>query len=181
MIPGERARPVDVHHMLCEALDMECTCVLRYQRQYVRAAQISSRNVQATFLRYAHKQQTHVRHIVRRIIELGDKPNLYHEEGLIPRHMSVERQSVLDMMIDDVIAARIGIDTYQKLRVCVGADDFTTRQLVEGLLADKQKHAEELLTCMRQIAKRDTAEVDQHTFLPRPVRYVSLKTSSSSE
>ena len=118
----------------------------------------------AKFLQYAHEEQTHARHIVQRIIELEENPNLYHPEVLSPRHnMSVELQSFMDMMIDDVIAARIAIDTYQKLLVCV-ATDPTTRQLVNGILADKQKHAEELLSCMRQVAERDAAEGDQPPF-----------------
>ena len=181
MIRDEGARPLDVLHMLGEALTMEFAGVLRYKRQYVRAAQISSGNVQAKFLQYAHEQQTHARHIGQRIIELGD-PNLCHGEEPSSRlKVSVEMQSLMDMMLDDVIAARIAIDTYRTLLVRVGAEDPTTRQLVDGILADKRKQAEELLRCMREVADRAAAEVDQHTHLPRPVRYVSLGTSSPTE
>ena len=181
MIRGERARPVDVLHMLGEALNMEVAGVLRYKRQYVRAAQISSRNVQAKFLQFVHEQQTHARHIGQRIIELGDLNLSHAEEPSSCLKMSVEMQSLMDMMLDDVIAARIAIDTYRMLLVRVGAEDPTTRQLVDGILADKQTHAEELFRCMREVAERAAADVDQHTHLPRPVRYVSLGTSSPTE
>jgi len=165
MMPGEKGKPVDVFQLLGEALDMELVCVLRYKRQYVRAAQISSESVQVKFLQYADEEQTHARHIMQRIIELGENPNLYQAGALSQRHnMSVERQSFMDMLIDDVIAARIAIDTYQKLLVCVGTDDSTTRQLVDGILADKQKQAEERLRCIREVVERAVAELDQPPF-----------------
>jgi bacterioferritin len=181
MIRGERATPMDVLHMLGEALNMEFACVLRYKRQYIRAAQISSKDVQAKFLQYAHEQQTHARHIGQRIVELGD-PNLDHVEDLSPcLKISVEIQSLMDMLLDDVIAARIAIHAYQQLLVWVDINDSMTRQLVDGILADRQKHAEELLGWLRQVAERAASEVDPHTYLPWPVRYVSLGTSAPTE
>ena len=182
MTPDEKAKPVDLFQLLGEALDMELLCVLRYKRQYVRAAQISSESVQVKFLQYADQEQTHARHIVQRIIALGENPNLYQAGALSRRpNMNVERQSFMDMMIDDVIAARMAIDIYQKLLVCVGADDSKTRQLVDGILADKRKHAEELLSCMREVAVRNAAEVDQHTDLHARARYATLKIPTPSE
>jgi bacterioferritin (cytochrome b1) len=58
----------------------------------------------------------------------------------------------MDIIMDDLIATRIAIDTYQQLLLCVDTDDSTTKQLVDGVLADKKRHAEELLSSMREVA-----------------------------
>jgi bacterioferritin len=146
MTPGEKTKPVDVLQLLGEALDMELACVLRYKRQYLRASEIR-------FLQYAHEEQTHARHIAQRIIELGGTPNPYLTGSPTPSHnMRVERLSVMDIMMDDLIATRIAIDTCQQLLLCVGTDDSTTKQLVDDILADKERHAEELLSGMREVA-----------------------------
>jgi bacterioferritin len=48
------------------------------------------------------------------------------------------------MITEDLIAERVAIDSYREMIAYVGADDPTTRKVLEGILAQEEEHAEDL-------------------------------------
>jgi bacterioferritin (cytochrome b1) len=49
------------------------------------------------------------------------------------------------MLRDNLAAERIVIITYQEIIRWLGNDDPTTRRLIEGILADEEEHADDLV------------------------------------
>ena len=131
--------------LLNDALTAEIMCVQRYQRHSSRASEISSQGIKAEFLQHANEEQTHVEHLVHRIIELGGQPDLssHGSPGVSPFEY-VEGQSLTDMITENLIAERIAIDSYQQIIAFLGNDDPTTKRLLEDILANEEEHAQDL-------------------------------------
>jgi len=53
------------------------------------------------------------------------------------------------MITADLIAERIAIDSYRDMIASIGADDSTTRQVIERILAQEEEHAEALADLLR--------------------------------
>ena len=49
----------------------------------------------------------------------------------------------------DLIDDRIAIDSYRDMIASIGADDSTTRQVIERILAQEEEHAEALADLLR--------------------------------
>ena len=56
----------------------------------------------------------------------------------------VEGDSLAEMITADLLAERISIDSYRSMIASIGADDPTTRQVLEQILAQEEAHAENL-------------------------------------
>lgn len=145
MTSGYKAKADTVIKLLNEALATEIVCVLRYKRHYFMATGISSLSVKGEFLQHAAEEQAHADQLAERIVQLGGEPNL-SPEGILNRSHSeyVEGESLVEMITEDLIAERIAIDSYREMIVYVGADDPTTRKVLEGILAQEEEHAEDL-------------------------------------
>jgi len=51
----------------------------------------------------------------------------------------------------DQLAERIAIDSYREMVTYVGADDPTTRKVLEGILAQEEEHAEDLASLLKEL------------------------------
>jgi bacterioferritin len=49
------------------------------------------------------------------------------------------------MLRDNLAAERIVIATYQEMIRWLGNDDPTTRRMIEGILADEEEHADDIV------------------------------------
>ena len=147
--PGYRADREVVLRLLNEALATEIVCVLRYKRHYFMANGIHSQPVADEFLEHANEEQAHADQIAGRIIELRGAPN-FSPEGLQSRSHAeyVEGNTLADMIKEDLVAERIAIDSYSEMIRFIGDDDPTTRRLLEGILANEEKHAEDLVNLL---------------------------------
>jgi len=152
MTRGYKAKAETVVTLLNEALATEIVCVLRYKRHYFMASGISSLGVKAEFLQHANEEQVHADQLAERIVQLGGEPNL-SPEGLLNRSHSeyVEGKSLVEMITEDLIAERIAIDSYREMIAYVGTDDPTTRQVLEGILAQEEEHAEDLASLLNEL------------------------------
>src|SRR5467141_1646500 len=123
-----------VIRLLNEALATEIICVLRYKRHYFMASGINAQSVAQEFRQHATEEQMHADQIAQRIVQLGGAPK-FSPEGLMTRSHSeyVEGASLLDMIKEDLVAERIAIDSYKEMIAYVGADDPTTRRMLEGI------------------------------------------------
>ena len=153
MTAGYKAKVETVINLLNEALATEIVCVLRYRRHYFTATGISSLSVKGEFLEHANEEQAHADQLAERIVQLGGEPNL-SPDGLLSRSHSeyVEGQSLVEMITEDLIAERIAIDSYREMVAYVGTDDSTTRRILEGILAQEEEHAEDLVSLLKVLS-----------------------------
>ncbi|HEY8586908.1 MAG TPA: DUF892 family protein [Rhodanobacter sp.] len=155
MTAGYRADRATVVKLLNHALATELVCVLRYKYHYYMASGISSQAIKAEFLAHANEEQGHADQIAERITQLEGKPNL-SPEGLLSRSHSdyVEGEDIVDMIKEDLVAERIAIDSYREMINYIGADDPTTRRMLEGILAMEEEHAEDMNTLLEQLGRK---------------------------
>jgi len=151
---GYSADRETVVKLLNEALATEIVCVLRYKRHYFMAAGIHAESVAAEFLQHANDEQGHADQIAARIVQLGGEPN-FNPEGLLTRSHAeyVEGENLLDMIKEDLVAERIAIDSYRDMINYFGADDPTSRRLLEGILAVEEEHADDLVNLLGELGK----------------------------
>jgi bacterioferritin len=153
---GYQADRKTVLALLNTALATELVCVLRYRRHYFMASGIHAHAVAAEFLTHATEEQEHADRIAHRITQLGGEPD-FNPEGLATRSHTeyVEGSGLEEMIREDLVAERIGIDSYGEMIRYLGNDDPTSRRLIEEILAKEEEHAEDLKALMKSIPGRD--------------------------
>ena len=131
--------------MLNSALATELICMLRYKRHFFMARGINAEPVAAEFGEHADEEQAHADALAARIVQLGGEPD-FSPERLAERSHSeyVPGNTLYEMIREDLVAERIAIDSYRQLVQYLGDDDPTTRRLLEEILANEEKHADEL-------------------------------------
>jgi len=142
---GYSANREAVLKLLNDALATEIICVLRYRRHYFMARGIHSQSVAEEFLAHSNEEQGHADQIAERIVQLGGEPD-FSPTTLVSRSHSeyVAGKSLVDMIRENLVAERIAIDSYRDMVQFIGADDPTTRRMLEGILAVEEEHADEL-------------------------------------
>src|SRR3982750_1319949 len=150
--PGYHADRGVVLKLLNEALATEIICTLRYKRHYYMAQGIPAARVAAEFLQHAHEEQQHADQIAERITQLGGAPD-FSPEGLVTRSHAeyVEGETLEDRIREDRVAERIAIDSYREMVQYLGAEDSTTRRLMEEILAKEEEHADDLARLLEGI------------------------------
>jgi bacterioferritin len=97
------------------------------------------------FLVHANEEMAHADRLARRIVQLGGKPD-FAPDSLLERSQADYDESLdlKSMMLADLVAERVAIETYSQMIGLVRSKDPATRRLLEDLLSDEQGHAEEL-------------------------------------
>jgi bacterioferritin len=146
---ADRERVIDV---LNTVLATELVCVLRYKRHYFMASGIHAGPVAAEFLQHANDEQGHADQVATRITQLGGEPN-FDPHGLADRSHAeyAEGDTLLDMVREDLVAERIAIASYQGIVRWLGDDDPTSHDLIAGILAVEEEHAEDMLSILREL------------------------------
>jgi bacterioferritin len=140
--------------LLNEALATELVCVLRYKRHYFMAKGINSEGVKAEFLQHANEEQGHADQIAARIVQLNGEPNMNPDVLSKNSHAQyVEGKDLLDMIKEDLVAERVAIDSYTEMIRYIGEDDYTTRRMLEGILAVEEEHADDLSSFLADLDK----------------------------
>jgi bacterioferritin len=131
--------------LLDEALATELVCVLRYKRHYFTAVGMNAEAVKTEFLEHAQQEQDHADRIAERIVQLGGAPD-FNPDSLTDRsHAEYKEGSNLkEMLVEDLVAERIAIDSYREMIAFVGDKDPTTRRMLEDILMAEEEHAEDL-------------------------------------
>src|SRR5213595_316030 len=156
---GYRGDRETVIKLLNEALATEIVCVLRYKRHYFMAQGIHSDPIAAEFLQHANEEQGHADQLAARIVQLGGSPN-FNPDGLTTRSHSeyVEGETLVDMIKEDLVAERIAIDSYREMVNYAGADDSTTRRMLEGILAMEEEHADDLVSLLQGLGTKNLSQ-----------------------
>jgi bacterioferritin len=152
--PGYSADRDTVIRLLNDALATEIVCTLRYKRHFFMAKGINAEAVATEFAEHAAEEQQHADQIAQRIVQLGGEPDL-SPQGLATRSHAeyVEGDSLVDMIKEDLVAERIAIDSYKEMVNYLGAQDPTTRRLMESILAKEEEHADDLVTLLEGMEK----------------------------
>lgn len=147
-----RADRTTVLRLLNEALATEIVCTLRYRRHYYTAKGLASHGIAQEFMEHAREEQEHADRIAERITQLGGEPD-FSPDGLSARSHAeyVEGDSLIDMIKEDLVAERIAIESYSEMIQYLGANDPTTRRLLEEVLAVEEEHAEDMLSLIERI------------------------------
>src|SRR5690242_6959199 len=151
---GYKADLETVLRLLNEALATEIVCVLRYKRHQFMASGLEAQSVAAEFAEHASEEQQHADRIAERITQLGGEPD-FSPEGLQTRSHSeyVAGTTLLDMVKEDLVAERIAIESYSEIIRFLGANDPTSRRLMEEILAKEEEHAEDMATLIDRVSK----------------------------
>ena len=146
---GYAADRITVIRLLNEALATELVCVLRYKRHYFMARGIHSDPVKAEFLAHAGEEMAHADRLAKRIVELGGEPN-FSPDGLAARSHAeyVAGDSLASMIKEDLIAERIAIESYREMIAYLAGNDPTTQQMLKGILASEEEHADDLASLL---------------------------------
>lgn len=149
--PAYAANREAVIKLLNEALATELVCVLRYKRHYYTASGINSEGVAAEFLEHATQEMGHADQIAARIVQLGGDPDFNPDRLTQSSHAEYNESKVLREMIkENLIAERIAIDSYREMINFVGANDSTTRRMLEEILAVEEEHADDMASLLEQ-------------------------------
>ncbi len=143
---ADRERVIEV---LNDALATELVCVLRYKAHYYRASGLAASSIADEFLEHANEELGHADRIAERITQLQGNPNLNPSELSSRAHSTYDdAAAVKDMLLEDLVAERIAIETYTEIARWLGDTDSTTRIMIEEILAVEEEHADDLLSLL---------------------------------
>jgi bacterioferritin len=145
MVPRSSPWREDIIKLLNDSLATELVCVLRYKRHHFTADGLASPRIAEEFLVHAIEESAHADRLAQRIVQLGGKPDFSPDSLLARSHAAYDDSADLKAMIRaNLLAERVAIECYSQIITLIGSKDPTTRRLIEDILADEQKHAEEL-------------------------------------
>jgi bacterioferritin len=129
-------------------------CVLRYKRHYYMATGIHAQSVAEEFLEHAEEEQEHADLVAERITQLGGEPN-FNPEGMTARSHSEysEGTTLLDMVREDLVAERVAVESYNEIIRYLGADDPTTRRMLEKIMSKEEEHADDMKKILENLGE----------------------------
>lgn len=131
--------------MLNDALATELLCVLRYKRHYYTVSGPGTGHVKAEFLEHARQEQEHADTIAERIVQLNGSPNFNPATLTARSHAEYdESEDVQAMVRANLIAERVAIESYRQMIAAIGEKDPTTRQMLIGIMAVEEEHADDM-------------------------------------
>lgn len=150
---ADRAAVID---QLNQALATELVCVLRYRRHYFMARGIHARGVAAEFLAHSNEELGHADLLAARIVQLGGEPDFAPTNLAGRSHAEyVAGNSLRDMIREDLVAERVAINSYRDMVRFLGTDDPTTSDMLKGILAVEEEHADELADLLEDFPHAD--------------------------
>jgi len=142
---GYQADREAVIEMLNDALATELVCILRYKRHYHTVTGVANGPVKAEFLEHAQQEQQHADQIAERIVQLNGSPNFDPASLSMRSHAEYDASEDVQAMIrSNLIAERVAIESYRQMIAAIGERDPTTRQMLIGIMAVEEEHAEDM-------------------------------------
>ncbi len=151
-----RADRTEVIKQLNEALATELVCVLRYRRHYFMARGIHARGIAAEFLAHSNEELAHADLLAERIVQLGGEPEFAPDSLTARSHAEyVAGNTLVDMIREDLVAERVAINSYRDMIRYLGHDDPTTSDILKGILAVEEEHADELADLLEDLPQSE--------------------------
>ncbi|WP_236236691.1 ferritin-like domain-containing protein [Pseudomonas faucium] len=142
---GYQADRKEILRLLNESLATELVCVLRYKRHYFMASGIKASVAAEEFLEHANQEAEHADKLAGRIVQLGGEPDFNPDNLTKNSHAQyVAGNSLKEMVLEDLVAERIAIDSYREIIQYIGDTDPTTRRIFEDILAQEEEHADDM-------------------------------------
>ncbi|EJN40257.1 bacterioferritin [Pseudomonas sp. NPDC089395] len=142
---GYQADREKILRLLNESLATELVCVLRYKRHYFMASGIKASVAAEEFLEHATQEAEHADKLAERIVQLGGEPDFNPDNLTKNSHAQyVAGSSLKEMVLEDLVAERIAIDSYREIIQFIGDTDPTTRRIFEDILAQEEEHADDM-------------------------------------
>ena len=152
---GYTADRAAVLKLLNDALATEIVCVLRYRRHHFMARGIDAKSTADEFLVHSNEELAHADRLAERIVQLGGEPDFAPDTLSRRSHAEyVAGESLVDMIREDLVAERIAIDSYREVIAYLGDKDTTSSQLLKGILAVEEQHADELSDLLQDLPAR---------------------------
>lgn len=131
--------------LLNNALATEILCVLRYRHHEIIAKGIDRIQIAEEFAEHALQEEQHMLMIAERINQLGGNPD-FNPATISTRTVTEygTGTTLKEMIKEDLIAERTVIMIYRKMIEWFGAQDPTTRRMLESILEDEEDHANDL-------------------------------------
>jgi len=147
---GYSADRQTILRLLNESLATEWVCALRYKRHYYMASGIKASVAAAEFLEHANQELEHADKLAERIVQLGGEPDLNPDNLSKNSHAQyVAGRDLKEMVLEDLVAERIAIDSYRESVRYIGETDPTTRRIFEDILAQEEEHADDMADLLK--------------------------------
>ncbi|WP_342649824.1 ferritin-like domain-containing protein [Pseudomonas sp. REB1044] len=142
---GYKADREEIIRLLNESLATELVCTLRYKRHYFMASGIKASDAADEFLEHAIQESEHADKLAERIVQLGGEPDFNPDNLSKNSHAQyVAGSNLKEMVLEDLVAERIAIDSYREIIQYIGDKDPTTRRIFEDILAQEEEHADDM-------------------------------------
>lgn len=149
---GYQADRKEILRLLNESLATELVCVLRYKRHYFMASGIKASVAAEEFLEHANQEAEHADKLAERIVQLGGEPDFNPDNLTKNSHAQyVAGNSLKEMVLEDLVAERIAIDSYREIIQYIGDTDPTTRRIFEDILAQEEEHADDMADILKDL------------------------------
>lgn len=137
------ATRAEILKMLNVDLSDELGSIVQYMWHHVSAKGIASPEVRDLFRAASMDEMKHAEEIAERIDQLGGEPTISVGE--------IKTGGNLTKMIrDDLTAEDLAIKRYLGQIKKIGASDPTTRLMLENILSDEERHANEWRTLLEK-------------------------------
>ena len=147
---GYTADREKILRLLNESLATEWVCALRYKRHYYMASGIKASVAAEEFLEHATQELEHADKLAERIVQLGGEPDLNPDNLSKNSHAQyVAGKNLKEMVLEDLVAERIAIDSYREIIQYIGESDPTTRRIFEDILAQEEEHADDMADLLK--------------------------------
>lgn len=131
--------------LLNDSLATELVCTLRYKRHYFMASGVKASVAAEEFLEHANQESEHADRLAERIVQLGGEPDFNPDNLSKNSHAQyVAGATLKEMVLEDLVAERIAIDSYREIIQYIGDKDPTTRRIFEDILAQEEEHADDM-------------------------------------
>jgi bacterioferritin len=142
---GYQANREAIIALLNGALATELVCVLRYKRHFYTVTGAQNGSIKAEFLLHATEEQAHADLLAERIVQLNGLPD-FNPATLNDRSHAQynDSEDVQAMVKANLIAERIAIESYRQMIAMIGDTDPTTKQLLIGIMAIEEEHADDM-------------------------------------
>lgn len=142
---GYTADREEILRLLNESLATELVCTLRYKRHYFMASGVKASVAADEFLEHAKQEMEHADRLAERIVQLGGEPDFNPDNLSRNSHAQyVAGTTLKEMVLEDLVAERIAIDSYREIIRYIGEQDPTTRRIFEDILAQEEEHADDM-------------------------------------
>jgi bacterioferritin len=132
----------------------EIMSYLQYMQHQYMAVSLLSPAMKSEFQAHATQELDHANRLAERIQQLGGVP-IYDPKEIAAKAANVgiapeQGTTLTEMVVEDLMLERQQIEAYTALIREIGDQDFVTRHMLISILAETEKHANELADYLKR-------------------------------